>query len=144
MKRLVALSCSQRKVPDPEPLPAIERYDGPAFRVLRRYLRTTHDDQLAIYILSAQYGLIPADRRIPWYDRRMTPDRAEELQPSVVAAIFSALRDLSPKSVFFCMSRLYRRALGPTRSLNETLIRFSDPGQGRQLASLKNWLFAAK
>jgi hypothetical protein len=38
-RQLLVLSCSQRKLPNPEPLPALERYDGPAFRVLRKFLR---------------------------------------------------------------------------------------------------------
>jgi len=38
-QRLLILSCSQRKRPDPSLLPAIERYNGPPFQVLRRYLR---------------------------------------------------------------------------------------------------------
>jgi len=32
--RLLILSCSQRKRPDSGLLPAIERYDGPVFRVV--------------------------------------------------------------------------------------------------------------
>ena len=30
MRYLLLISCSQRKVETPEPLPAINRYDGPA------------------------------------------------------------------------------------------------------------------
>jgi hypothetical protein len=37
--RMLILACSRRKRPDEGLLPAIERYDGPAFRVLRRFLR---------------------------------------------------------------------------------------------------------
>jgi hypothetical protein len=36
---MLILACSRRKRPDEGLLPAIERYDGPAFRVLRRFLR---------------------------------------------------------------------------------------------------------
>ena len=38
-RRLLILSCSQRKHETQEPLPAIERYNGPLFFVLRRFLR---------------------------------------------------------------------------------------------------------
>jgi len=61
VKRLLILSCSQRKRPDPGLLPAIERYDGPVFQVVRRYLREqpAGSKQLDVFILSARYGLIP-------------------------------------------------------------------------------------
>ena len=38
--RLLILSCSQRKRPDRVLLPALERYDGPVFRMLRKFLRS--------------------------------------------------------------------------------------------------------
>ena len=33
---LLIISCSQRKVETSEPLPALERYDGPTYRTLRK------------------------------------------------------------------------------------------------------------
>lgn len=36
--RCLLLSCSQAKISTPDLLPAIRRYDGPAFRVLRKFL----------------------------------------------------------------------------------------------------------
>jgi hypothetical protein len=65
--RLLILSCSQRKRPDAILLPALERYDGPMFRVLRKFLRENPSKELHpdVYILSAQFGLISADQLIP-------------------------------------------------------------------------------
>jgi hypothetical protein len=74
--RLLILACSQRKRPDAELLPALERYDGPAFRVLRRFLRSRAPDPPEVLILSAEHGLIPRDLPIAAYDRKMTPARA--------------------------------------------------------------------
>jgi hypothetical protein len=74
--RLLILACSQRKRPDAELLPALERYDGPAFRVLRRFLRSRAPDPPDVLILSAEHGLIPRDLPIAAYDRKMTPARA--------------------------------------------------------------------
>ena len=58
--RLLILSCSQRKRPNRVLLPALERYDGPVFRMLRKFLRScpARESHLEIYILSAQFGLL--------------------------------------------------------------------------------------
>lgn len=70
--RLLLISCSNRKRAGYKLMPAIDRYNGPAFYVLRRYLRETDDRQLRVYILSAEFGIINARKRIPNSDRLMT------------------------------------------------------------------------
>src|SRR5438128_9858454 len=99
MQRLLILACSQRKRPYASLLPAIERYDGPAFRVLRRYRRLTEDKGLIVYILSAEYGLIPASKQIPTYDRRMDSKRADKLREDVVEEAQSAVLRHKPSEV---------------------------------------------
>ncbi len=56
MTRLLIVTCSQRKNPTLGLLPAIDRYDGPAFLVLRKYLREGVGDAPRVLILSAKYG----------------------------------------------------------------------------------------
>jgi hypothetical protein len=49
---MLILACSRRKRPDEGLLPAIERYDGPAFRVLRHFLRempALHEGREALF-----------------------------------------------------------------------------------------------
>jgi hypothetical protein len=62
MRRLLILACSQRKNPARGKLPAIDRYDGPAFRVLRKYSRDSAANLPTVLILSAKHGLIAADQ----------------------------------------------------------------------------------
>jgi hypothetical protein len=83
--RLLFLACSATKRPDEGLLRAIDRYDGPAFRLLRKFLRerAVQAGKLGILILSAEFGLIAADMPIPCYDRRMDVQRAIELRPQV-------------------------------------------------------------
>lgn len=57
-KQLLVLGCSQTKRDAPGLLPAIDRYDGSSYRVLRSYLRDCDwPEQLSVAILSAKYGL---------------------------------------------------------------------------------------
>lgn len=65
----------------PDPMPAIERYDGAVYRFLRR-TRCAWPGT-AILILSAEYGLIPADQLIRDDGRRMTRERGAELSSHV-------------------------------------------------------------
>ena len=84
---MLILSCSQRKRLDEGLLPAVERYDGPAFQVLRRFLRENSSEAPHVLILSAEHGLISYDRPIAAYDRKMTLARARELRPLVLAKL---------------------------------------------------------
>lgn len=80
-RRLLIIACTATKRRDVRLLPAIDRYCGPSFRVLRRWL-SDHPEaaaRLDVCILSAEFGLVPANQPIPDYDRRMTAARACEL-----------------------------------------------------------------
>src|SRR5215211_4455445 len=93
--RMLILACSRRKRPEEDLLPAVERYDGPAFRVLRRFLRESPSKAPDILILSAEHGLIPHDLPIAAYDRKMTEARAHELRPLVLAELDRMTASLS-------------------------------------------------
>ena len=80
MNYLLLISCSQRKVETTEPLPAIDFYDGPAYRTLRKLLHEGHfPDNVDVLIISAKHGLLTSDQPVENYDQKMTPERAAEL-----------------------------------------------------------------
>src|SRR5689334_2362986 len=87
--RLLILKCSARKRGDDTPIPALERYDGPLWQVLRSFLREQplFATDLDVYVLSAAFGLIPAAHPIPWYDQTMSPERGAELRPAVLVEL---------------------------------------------------------
>lgn len=147
MRRVLILSCSERKRPGPGLLPALERYDGPAFRVLRRYLRDYPLDPPDVHILSAEFGLIPSTRLIPDYDRRMTVARARDLRLSVqesLGKILDGYEDDPPTSgqMLLCLGHDYREALagyaGPAAEMLPG--RCVRAGLGRRLTLLRDWL----
>ena len=143
-RRLLILSCSQRKYASHKPLPAIDRYNGPLFFVLRRFLRECplQARLLDVYILSAKYGLIPADFPIAWYDRRMTLLRAVELESQVTTA-FSDIIRTNYSSICFVLGKTYLKAFEGTQDLApiHTKPIFAYGPIGKKQAQLKKWLW---
>jgi hypothetical protein len=140
MPRLLILACSQRKRSDAALLAAIERYEGPAFRVLKRYRRLTQDGDLMVYILSAKFGLISTKKLIPLYDQRITAKRSGAVQASVAAAVQAAIQRHQPSEIFICAGKTYLRALGCVVA-NDSRVSVARGGQGVKLAALKAWLY---
>jgi hypothetical protein len=142
--RLLVLSCSKRKRPDSGLLPAIERYDGPAFRVIRRYLQTYRDGgrSLDVYVLSAEFGLIPSDRPIPDYDHCMTAERAMQLRSQVSAQMKQCLQATKYDRLLLSVGNQYLSALAGYEKLTPDRLEVivSAGPQGRKLAELWNWL----
>ncbi len=139
---LVLVGCSRRKVDAPGLLPAIERYDGPVFRLLRRFLRTSARP-ISIYILSAAYGLIPADHPIPWYDCQMTTERAAALHPAVDESL-RRIATMPPRTeIFICMGAVYREALPEIGGCVPAAVpvHIATGTIGRQLGLLHDWLY---
>lgn len=136
MTRALVLSCAKTKRPDPGLLPAIDRYNGPRYRMLRRHLTQT-GDQIDLWILSAELGLIPGDTSIPDYDRTLDRRRAAVLLPAVRDAA-QPLIAAHPAEVFVVAGAEYvglLRAAAPSLPLRVAL-----GGMGKQLAAFKRWL----
>lgn len=138
-KRLLVISCGERKRHDAIPLPALERYIGPKFGVLRNYLRDRRDPDLVIYILSAKFGLIPADELIPDYDQKMTSERAAVLRAPTASKLRSLVESLQPTELFVYAAAEYLAALQPLATFGR-LLKLAEGNQGRKLAHLKRWL----
>ncbi len=112
-KRLVVLGCSATKVEAQGPLPAINLYDGPTFRVLRSYLRDYRwPSPLSVAVLSAKYGIIGGLSNITTYDQRMTPQRATELSREVSRT----LQEWGPahQRIDLVVGQDYLRSIDPT------------------------------
>jgi hypothetical protein len=140
---MLILACSRRKRHDEELLPAVERYDGPAFRVLRRFLRERPAEAPTVLILSAEHGLIPHDLPIAAYDRKMTEARAHELRPLVLAELDRMTASLSLPEILIFAGKQYQPALqrDGTSLLQNATIRVSAGSLGGKLAELHDWLY---
>lgn len=140
-RRLLVLACSARKRIDAGLLPAIDRYDGPAFRVLRAYLADAADPP-DVLILSARHGLIPADREIPDYDQMLTPEAADALRSGALRVLGGVLTSGVYAEVAFCLGRDYRRAVAGHEEVVPagTAVTVVGGGRGTRLRNLRAWL----
>lgn len=143
---LLILKCSSRKRDAAAPMPAIERYDGPMWQVLRSYLRE-HPGAIGgldVFGLSAEFGLFPASEQIPWYERTMDPDRAHELQPQVMEC-FQSLMARGYERLCLGVSKRYLRALaGWEQAVPDSLhVMITDGPAGVKLGQLRAWLHRA-
>ena len=142
--RLLILSCSRTKRADQGLLPALKRYDGPTYRVMNKFLRVhpSRAQSLDVYILSAEFGLIPSDKLIPKYDHRMTPQRVEELQQPTLSQLKQILNGKQYQEFFISMGKDYLRVLDGYKSLTATnlSVTVSQGSMGCKLAELRSWL----
>lgn len=143
LSKLLLLSCSQRKRLDSCELPAIDRYDGPSFRLLRRYLRQNSSKPVEVKILSAEYGLISADASLPYYDRRMTKERSKILHRQVIDRLESSLNEGFHENLLICLGKDYFEAIhGYERILPQGMnVQLAPGGLGRKLSIMHDWLY---
>lgn len=141
--RLLIIGCSQKKVQTTGLMPAIDRYDGPAFRVLRRYLQTRRDDAPDILILSAKFGLIMPNEPIPFYDQRMTNVYAEFLRERNQSLLLRMWRARKYSQVYISAGKEYLIALGDAirQKSRKMTISFAEGLPGKRLSDLHRWLY---
>ena len=147
MDKILLLSCSSRKRQSPGLLPAVERYDGPPFRLLRKFALNNPEQRPRTYIVSAEYGFIADDTFLPNYDRKMTIRRAEELRVGVTQELKEhlgvALNSDSEGDVFIHMGKIYLQAIqGLDKVMPQNYrIRTAQGNPGGKLSALYDWLY---
>lgn len=144
MTRLLIVACSRAKRPDLGSMPAIDRYDGPAFRLLRKARAAGYLVDVHVYILSAKYGLIPDGWMIGDYDQVMTPARAAELAGSVTLELWRWLgRHPECMDVFVNLGQGYAPALAGFDDWclrHGVIVTQAAGGIGERLAQTRAWL----
>lgn len=116
--RLAIVGCSRRKLATSVPVAALDLYQGGCIPWLRSRLASAPHLRARIRILSAQHGLLNANRPILPYDRPLDPGRAAELLPPVTDALAGEwAADGAPREVLVVAEPLY---LVPLAAILET------------------------
>lgn len=145
-QRILVLACSATKRADAGLLPAIERYDGSAFRVLRRF-RERGGAMPKVWIFSAKFGLIPGDKPIPDYDQRMNAQMKGawiwQGGPWRLTWRELLLAHDTGSDLFVTAGKDYRDVLTSWRDSCPSVVKeypHAIGGVGEQLGQLKRWL----
>lgn len=138
MKRLLLISCSATKRQGLA-LPAIERYNGPKFRVLRKALAEGIEPP-TIRILSALYGLIGPEREIPNYNLELTPKSAGSMAWCIWGRGDILERVLEAEDVFVMAGGLYRKVLEQWVQHPPMPWKYAAGAPGERLQQLGQWL----
>lgn len=140
---LVILGCSQRKRQSSGLLPAIDRYDGPSFRVLRKRMREAPDNPPEACVLSGLFGLIQSDLLIPRYDQHLAY-ADQNFRKRVDKQLKRVLDDVQPDRLFVSVGSRYWPALAEPldRELGTAKLSIANGAIGGRASQLSHWLRA--
>lgn len=137
---LLVQSCSNRKREADSSLPAMERYDGYFFRIVKKAIdEGALRDDIDIVILSAEFGLLDLEDPIPMYDRKMTFQRADELRDEVMSSLVSKLRTGDYETLVINMAKEYEQAIeGVNSEIGINVKKINGRGIGEKGRKLKH------
>ena len=131
MTRLLIIACSKTKKPYSGR--AIDVYDGPSFRILRKYL-SFHDD-VDVVIVSSKYGIISSETKIEPYDEYLSEQQIHEFRQRYepfIREICSRYEDI-----------FYMKFMTATYDIIPKDIKIREPAKGPigiKLKSFSEWL----
>ncbi len=142
IRYLLIIACSQRKLHDDGLMPAIKRYDGGNYRVLRKARRDGYlSNHIDVLILSAKYGLIEADTPIANYEQQMNHKRADELNAQVRQKLQTYAIKADYQEVYVDLGQDYLPAIeGLTEFFTGSQVSFAQGRIGERQGKLKKWL----
>ena len=140
---LLVLGCSNQKFESENLIPAIERYNGVNYKVLKKLRRDEGlPFDLDIVIISAKYGFLRADTPIEYYDQPMTKERALELRPDILNDLKGYLKGRNYAEIFINLGKTYLLAIEGFESFvpKQTGIIYAEGKIGERMAKMKAWL----
>jgi len=146
MAKLLILGPSYKRNPSPEPLPAIERYDGLFYRIVRRNMDKAKKKGIDIIIITEDLELAAPETKLPykppvgnkWKTLPPTakdPEKIEKLRNQILEIVKSKRYD----EIFIALNKHYQQLLPDLTPYTKKII--SDfEGLGPKAKSLKEWL----
>ena len=124
---------------------AIELYDGPSFKIIRKYKSLNID----LFIVSAKYGLITENDIIDYYDEKMTFKKAKSMSIEIADRICDLIKDKKYEEILLNLGKNYKVAFDNAltrlkKSSPQTMITILEGPIGIRLRELKEWLISRR
>lgn len=147
-RKLIIVTTSYRVSDEKSPIPAIERYDGVYFRLLKKYKREGKLRNIDILILSERDGLIWTSKRVPYYKPRgiigalsLDEKSIEILRKENVERLEKITKRYT--EAYVNVGRQYMKLLEGIENLSFPKITYSKGnGLGAKAAHMKNWILS--
>jgi len=144
--KLLILGPTYRRSTSPEPLPAIERYDGLLYRIVRRNMDKVKKKGVDIVIVTEDLEIITPKTKLPYKPpagskwRTLPPTimdskRIEKLRSQVLEIVRSKEYD----EIFVALNKHYRQLLPDLTPYTKKVIA-DFKGLGEKAKALKEWL----
>jgi cytoplasmic iron level regulating protein YaaA (DUF328/UPF0246 family) len=92
--------------------PAVELFDGSLFSLVRDLTAAgTWPEDVDLYVVTSQFGMVAAGQPLKPYRRKMTDDLAAEAIYENFGRLAAALAKAQPVEMMLAMPEVYRRAL---------------------------------
>ncbi len=138
---LIIMACCDKKSAAPGQVAAIDRYEGAYYNVIKQ---TPASQRPPILILSARYGFISDQAKIPDYDQEMRAGRSMEMlgAAEIPAGLEELLAGRKFKNVIIAAGQRYRTIIDAFYSdfLDAEQITRTEGGIGEQRSQLKDWM----
>jgi len=138
---LLIISCSKTKINDKNKLPAIDRYDGPIYRSIRKMMYTDNiPKNMDIKIVSAKFGLIDKSTPIGYYDQKMTKRSAKNLNAQVVNELKRVFINKSYSEIFVNLGKNYLPSIIGFERYTDAKIIYASGKIGEKTKQMKQWI----
>jgi len=144
MSRLLVLSSSQRRSTRPEAIPAIDRYEGVYFRIVKKYLREGILRNTDVLVVSEKFGILRADDKVPYHEpfRGYLPQKdLEERRKTNLDKLRAILAQKSYSEIFVACGKDFQKLIDGFQKLTPAKIVFCrGSGLGPKAQELKRWI----
>jgi len=139
---LIIVSCSKKKKNLGKNVPAIELYDGPVFKILRKFSTLKKFDRLDILIISAKYGVLKYTDKINYYDEKMNQSKAKVMKPQIMKKISDFLAVNNYEEIFINLGKNYSVSIEGLENLVDSSCKiiYAKGRIGERLKQTKEWL----
>ena len=146
MAKLLILGPSYRRNPSPEPLPAIERYDGLFYRIVRKYMDKLKEEDIDVIIITEDLDVITPETELPYKPpigeswKSLPPVRRDPKKVKMLRTqILKFVRKRRYEEIFIALNKRYRALLPDLTAYTDKVIA-SFKGIGPKAQALKQWL----